>query len=87
MRPPLPSNTDWTTYGPLTARSVIGKHYGVKCTEVEARAEVLSLARKAENGTQDDSDEALTARLCQAYGVFDLSRVASAAYGHWKCSQ
>ena len=81
------AHTDWTTYGPLTARRVIGKHYGVQCTEIEARAEVLSLARKADKGTQDDGDEALTVRLCQSYGTSDLAPIARTAYRDWRCAK
>ena len=82
--PKLPSHSDWTTYGPLTARSVIGKHYGVQCTEIEARAEVISLSRKQDKGSLDDKDEMLLAQLMRAYGVADFGSISRAAYGSWK---
>jgi hypothetical protein len=83
----LPSHNDWTTYGPLTARSVIGKHYGVQCTEIEARAEVLNLSRKLDKGDLDDQQEALMAELMRAYGVASFGSIVRAAYGNWKLAK
>jgi len=74
------------TLEPRTARVVIGKHYSVQCTEIEARAEVLSLARKADKGSQDDSDEALSAALEVAYGA-PIGTIARAAYRDWRCAK
>jgi hypothetical protein len=87
MKYHFPKSTDWTTFGPLTARAVIGKHYGVQCTEIEARAEVLSLARKADKGSLDDNAECLTAKLEVAYGVRNIGELARAAYRSWKCAK
>jgi hypothetical protein len=83
----LPSHADWTTYGPLTARAVIGRHYGVQCTEIEARAEVLNLSRKQDKGNLDDSQEALLSKLMRAYGVASFGPIARAAYGEWKLAK
>ena len=82
----FPTHDDWTTIGPLTSRSVIGRHYSVVCTEIEARAEVLSLARKKDKDSLDDADEHLVASLEVAYGK-PLSGIARAAYRGWKCAQ
>jgi len=81
----FPLCSDWTTYGPQTARAVIGSHYGVQCTEIEARAEILSLARKQDKHALDDRCGYLVASLEIAYGVRDLRDLARHAYREWKC--
>lgn len=80
----FPKHTDWTNIGPLTARSIINRHYSVKCTEKQARDEVLSLARKHDKGSLDDADMALMSGLLVAYGLLDIAPLARTAYRDWK---
>ena len=71
-----------TQFNETSAAAIVGAVYGVRVSTIQARDEVLSVARKSLKGSLDDIGEHLCARLETESGL-SISALADVARSCW----
>ena len=76
------SDIEMTRFNETSAAAIVGAVYGVRVSTIQARDEVLSVARKSAKRSLDVIGERLRARLETESGL-DISALADVARSCW----